>query len=215
MPRKTDGATLSLVIFDCDGVLFDSWRANVAYYNAVLARLGLPPLDEEWMSQAHVLGSTQLYDAMFGVGTELAERAQRAGSDVDYEPFYGDMRPSEGLEVLLASLKRRYRLAMATNRGSTVDGVVTRFGLDRFFDLAVGVRDVARPKPHPDMIERCLTHFGTPAKEAVYVGDAPTDRQAALAAGVHFIGVGDLTGAPLSVSDLRDLPARLAVLEGE
>jgi beta-phosphoglucomutase-like phosphatase (HAD superfamily) len=27
---------LQAVIFDCDGVLFDSWRANVAYYNAAL-----------------------------------------------------------------------------------------------------------------------------------------------------------------------------------
>jgi len=29
----TPGIRLRAIIFDCDGVLFDSWRANVAYYN--------------------------------------------------------------------------------------------------------------------------------------------------------------------------------------
>jgi len=48
--------------------------------------------------------------------------------------------------VLLA-LKRRYRLAMATNRGGTVTGVMREFGLDRFLELVVGAHDVPRPNP--------------------------------------------------------------------
>lgn len=202
---------LSLVIFDCDGVLFDSWRANVGYYNAVLEKLGLPPLTEQWQSHAHVLGSRQLYEAMFGEGSELARRAQEIR--VDYEPFYGLMTPVAGLDDTLAHLQRRYRLAMATNRGSTVGGVVQRFGLDRFLELAVGVRDVARPKPHPDMLEHCLAHFRTDAANAVYVGDAASDREAAEAAGTSFIAVGDRVDAAVKVSDLRELPQCLSALE--
>ena len=62
---------LSLVIFDCDGVLFDSAAANIAYYNAVLARLGREPLSEEWSRRAHFLSSHQLYEAMFGAESAL------------------------------------------------------------------------------------------------------------------------------------------------
>ena len=66
---------IALVIFDCDGVLFDSAAANVAYYNAVLERLGRPPMSEEWGRRAHFLSSQQLYEAMFGADSELSRAA--------------------------------------------------------------------------------------------------------------------------------------------
>lgn len=200
---------LSLVIFDCDGVLFDSAPANVAYYNAVLERMGRPALGAEWGRRAHFLSSYQLYDAMFGAESELAEAARLAAKDVDYGPFFRLMRPMPDLERVLTLLKQHYRLAMATNRGGTVLGVVREFGLDRFIELAVGALDVARPKPHPDMIKKCLEHFRVQPLAAAYVGDSETDHQAALAAGVHFIGVGGATPAEHRVSDLHELPALL------
>ena len=35
------------VIFDCDGVLVDSVEANMAFYNAIRKKLGLPELNAE------------------------------------------------------------------------------------------------------------------------------------------------------------------------
>jgi phosphoglycolate phosphatase-like HAD superfamily hydrolase len=198
---------LSLVIFDCDGVLFDSAAANVAYYNAVLERLGRPPLSEDWGRRAHYLSSHQLYDAMFGADSALGAEALRVGREVDYGPFFKLMRPVPELDRVLLALKRHYRLAMATNRGGTVRGVVREFGLDRYLELAVGALDVPRAKPHPDMIEKCLAHFRALPTDTVYVGDSETDHQAARAAGVHFIGVGGATPAEHRVRDLRELPA--------
>jgi phosphoglycolate phosphatase len=204
---------LSLVIFDCDGVLFDSAAANVAYYNAVLERLGRPPLTEEWARRAHFLSSHQLYDAMFGSDSALGAEALQVGREVDYGPFLKLMHPMPDLDRVLLSLKQHYRLAMATNRGGTVRGVVREFALQRFFDLAVGAHDVPRPKPHPDMIEKCMAHFRVLPTHTVYVGDSETDHLAALAAGVHFIGVGGATPAVHRVRDLRELPALLKQLE--
>jgi phosphoglycolate phosphatase-like HAD superfamily hydrolase len=200
---------LSLVIFDCDGVLFDSAAANVAYYNAVLERLGRPPLNEEWARRAHFLSSRQLYDAMFGADTALGAEALRVGREVDYGPFFKLMHPVPELDRVLLSLKQHYRLAMATNRGGTVQGVMREFALERFLDLAVGAHDVPRAKPHPDMIEKCLAHFRVLPTQALYVGDSETDHQAALAAGVDFVGVGGATPATHRVRDLRELPALL------
>jgi len=205
---------LSLVIFDCDGVLFDSAHANVAYYNAVLERLGRPPLNEEWARRAHFMSSYQLYDAMFGAESRLGEEARRAARDIDYAPFYRLMRPAPDLDHVLQALTQRFRLAMATNRGGTVSGVVRAFRLERFLELTVGAHDVARPKPHPDMIQKCLDHFRVMPTAAVYVGDSETDHQAALAAGVHFIAVGGNTPAEYRVRELRQLPAVLDQLAG-
>ncbi len=200
------------VIFDCDGVLFDSWRANIAYYNAVLAALELPPLDREGERQAHVMSSPQLFEALFGHDPALVERARALARELDYAPFYRWMEPAAGLYPLLAELKNQYRLAMATNRGVTVSGVMRHFRLHEFLELAVGIYDVPRPKPFPDMIEKCIAHFAVAAHEAVYVGDTVSDYEAARAAGAHFVAVGDQPGAPVRINQLTELQPVIATL---
>jgi len=205
---------LRAVIFDCDGVLFDSWRANVAFYNAVLAVLGRPALDAEGERHAHVLSSPQLFATLFGDDAALIERATVLAREVDFGPFYQWMLPAPGLHALLAELKTTYRLAMATNRGVTAGRVVEHFRLDQFLELTVGIHDVARPKPSPDMIDKCIRHFCIAPDEAVYVGDTQSDREAAHAAGTHFVAVGEAVDAPLRIRELRDLPRMLAARWG-
>jgi phosphoglycolate phosphatase len=209
-PTSSTATAVRAIIFDCDGVLFDSWRANVRYYNAVLAALGRPALDPEGERLAHALSTPQLFERLFDGHPALIERARALAREVDYGPFYRWMEPAPGLYQLLAELKPRYHLAMATNRGITLAGVVRYFELARLLDIAVGIYDVPRPKPFPDMIEKCLQHFGIAAHEAVYVGDSPSDLEAARAAGTRFIAVGDLPGAPVRIERLGELPAVLA-----
>jgi phosphoglycolate phosphatase len=205
---------LRAVIFDCDGVLFDSWRANVAFSNAVLEILGRPPLDAEGERNAHVLSSPQLFSRLFGADAALVERATELARDVDFSPFYQWMLTASGLHALLAQLKTRYRLAMATNRGVTAGRVVEHFGLGDLLELTVGIHDVARAKPSPDMIDKCVAHFGIAAHEAVYVGDTQSDRDAARAAGTHFVAVGEQVDAPLRIRELHELPPLLAATWG-
>lgn len=45
---------LKLVIFDCDGVMFDSREANRAYYNHILAAFDCPPMNEEELGYVHI-----------------------------------------------------------------------------------------------------------------------------------------------------------------
>jgi len=201
--------TVSAIIFDCDGVLFDSWPANLAYYNAILAALGLSALSPDWEHRAHVLASSQLFEAMFGADVSLLQRVRAVARNVDYGPFYALMQPAPAMEEVLVVLKRSYRLAMATNRGATVAEIVRRFGLHRFLELAVGVLDVPRPKPSPDMIEKCVVEMGVAPAQTLYVGDAESDLEAALAAGVHFVAVGEHSWSPYRIEQLRDLPAWL------
>jgi len=204
---------LLAVIFDCDGVLFDSLAANRAYYDAILQRLGLPPMNGEQLALAHRGSTQQFLQAVFGDDTEAIELAKRVALSIDYEPFYALMRPAPALFETLEQLAQRFRLGMATNRGFTAREVARRFALDRFLDVIVGTRDVERPKPHPDMLLRCVEHWGIDAQAAVYVGDASTDLEAAQAAGMHFIGVGEAVACPLRVDTLARVPQALALLE--
>ena len=208
-PTLPRGAVLRLLILDCDGVLFDSWAANVAFYNTVLESLQLPPLDEEGRRLCHTLSSPQLYARLFGGYPALHRRVTEAARAVDYAPFYALMQPAPGLEQTLRRLRAHCPLALATNRGTTVASVVQRFGLGAFFDIRVGILDVARPKPAPDLLLACLERAGVPAEAAIYVGDTELDRDAASAAGVPYVGVGTESAACWTVAELRDLPALL------
>lgn len=194
---------VQLVIFDCDGVLFASGEANVAFYNEVLRRCGQPELDDDGEAACHALASAQLFEKYYGDRPELLARLRETANAMDYGPFYPLMRPHEGLYEFLSALRQRYKTAMATNRGKTVGGVLDYFQLEPYFDLAVGVHDVERPKPHPDMLLKCARHFSLEPREAVYVGDQPGDAASAAAAGMSFIAMGD------AVRDARDVVSRL------
>ena len=45
---------LKLIVFDCDGVLFDSRLANREYYNHLLHYYNHPPMDESELEYAHM-----------------------------------------------------------------------------------------------------------------------------------------------------------------
>lgn len=198
-----------LIILDCDGVLFDSWKANVAFYDAVLAAVGLPSLDDEARRLCHTLSSPQLYARLFGSDPVLHQRVVEAARGTDYGPFYELMAPARALEETLRRLKSHCPLALATNRGTTAAQVIERFRLQEFIAIRVGILDVARPKPSPDLLLACLEQAAVQPEAAIYVGDTDIDRDAAHAAGVPFVGVGRGIGARWAIGEFCELPALL------
>jgi len=200
------GDAVRLIILDCDGVLFDSRDANVAFYDSVLDELGVEPLDAIGRDLCHRLSGPQLWDHLFATNAELHACARKVASRADYEPFYPLMRPVLDLESTLAHLSSHCPLALATNRGRTVEGVARHFRLDRFVTIRLGILDVERPKPAPDLLLACLARARIPAEAAVFVGDTLVDRDAALAAQVAYVGVGPESGAERTIEGLRALP---------
>lgn len=200
---------IEAIIFDCDGVLFDSAPANVAFYNAILDIMGEPPLTAEYEHRVTALSSPQVLAELFGNDPDRHAEAVRVAAAVDYRPFFKLMVPAAGLHDLLARLRRQYRLAMATNRGRTIPDVLREFDLEGAFDAVVGILDVRRPKPHPDMLVECARRLGCTCSAAVYVGDSEGDLLAAAAAGMPFIAVGDQCQHPLRVAHIGELNAML------
>jgi HAD superfamily hydrolase (TIGR01509 family) len=138
------------------------------------------------------MGSPQLLARLFADDEEGHDAARTVARELDYTPFLHLMQPVPELAETLRWIRERSSTALATNRGSTVPQLLVHFGLDVHFDLVVGTHDVARPKPAPDMLLHCLEHFALAPGDAVYVGDSPSDRDAARAAGIDFIAVGKL-----------------------
>jgi phosphoglycolate phosphatase len=85
-----------------------------------------------------------------------------------------------------------FRLGIATNgETSLTRGVLEALDALELFDVVVGADMVKEGKPSPDMVLKACELAGAPPEKTVYVGDQPTDAQAASHAGVAFIvGVG-------------------------
>ena len=54
---------IELVMFDADGVLFDSDESNVAYYNWIFAQVGEPPLDRNEEISAISYAASEVFAA--------------------------------------------------------------------------------------------------------------------------------------------------------
>jgi len=196
---------ISAVIFDCDGVMFDSRQANINFYNHLLERYGLPLMTEDMVAYVHMNTADKSVRHIFD-GTPFTEEAQAYRMQMDYTPFINDMVIEPGFKDLLRDLKPRVGLAVATNRSNTIEEVLEQNGLTGFFDIVVSSLDVKNPKPHPESIHKILDFFDLAPDQAVYIGDSLIDLETARAAGVYFIAYGNGgLEAPLRAGSMEEL----------
>lgn len=190
-----------LIIFDCDGVLIDSHDANLNFFNTCLIQGGHPPLREEDRDKVVYMSTRQLMYELFPDPAE-ADRLFRISQETDYTPFLKDVHPLFDFNLVFDTLRKHYHLAMATNRGRSLDRLFQYFKLGAWFEFRISTVD-AEPKPHPEMLLKCIDFFGIPRSGAVYLGDTTSDQAAAINAGIDYLWVGgDNTPGIKSVEDL-------------
>lgn len=177
---------LKLVAFDCDGVLFDSRAANVAFYNAILAKFGRPAMDPAAVDYVHSHTFQESVEYLFRGADNLPEVLAFCRT-LDYRPFIPMMVEAPHLRDFLAFLRPRFFTALATNRTTTTRPVLRYHGLEDHFDLVLSALDVSRPKPHPESFWRILEHFRVKPHEAIYIGDSKVDEEFARNAGVPLV----------------------------
>lgn len=177
---------LKLIAFDCDGVLFDSRQANIAFYNAILQQFGLPPLTPTAVEYVHSHTVYESVEYLFQGYLDLDAVWQFTRS-LDYHPFIPMMVEEPHLREFLGFLRPTFTRALATNRSTTTGAVLKYHGLEDQFDLVVSAIDVSHPKPHPESFWRILNHFGLEPREAIYIGDSRVDEEFARNAGVPLV----------------------------
>lgn len=178
-----------VVIYDCDGVMLDSLESNYVFYNRVLSSVGCPPIDRSDSVTRTVLHTHSFNDVMdyFFINDKRRNDAMAFAKTIHYRDLAPYMRVEEGFVQTLDRLREYVSLAICTNRASSMDMIIEDLGLNGYFSCVMTASQVRYPKPHPEPLLKVLAHFGITAGEAVFVGDAEVDMQAAAAAGVPFV----------------------------
>jgi phosphoglycolate phosphatase len=189
IPERTVHREVKAVIYDCDGVMFDSFEANFAFYSQIIEHFGRPPLDRsdaDTMRILHTYSNRDVLNFLFA-GDDRIDEVRAFSAGIDYRKLFPLMVIEAGLRETLAALQGRVELAVCTNRASSMEMLLASFGLERYFSCVMTAGRVAHPKPHPEPLLKVLEQYGIAAHEALFVGDSEVDREAADAAGVPFV----------------------------
>jgi len=178
---------LKLVIFDCDGVMFDSKGANKYYYNQMLEHFDRAPMDEEELEYVHMHHVMDSVRHIFRHYPGDLDKADTYRQSLDYTPFLKHMLMEPDLPEFINFLRPERKTAISTNRTTTMAAVLDIFNLRDSFDKVVTAIDVERPKPHPEALLKILKHFGMSPDEAIYIGDSIVDREHSAAIDMRLI----------------------------
>ncbi|MEN8189944.1 MAG: HAD family hydrolase [Thermodesulfobacteriota bacterium] len=179
---------LKLVIFDCDGVMFDSKEANREYYNHLLSRFELPLMDAEELDYVHIHNVMDSVRHIFRRCPEQdLDEIHAYRNSVDYLQFLQFMKMEDDLLEFLEKTRSHYHLAISTNRTNTMEPILKIFKLADYFGKVMTAENAKRPKPAPDALIEILDHYGCRAEEAIYIGDSTIDQEHAAACDIPLI----------------------------
>ena len=209
--------TIEGVLFDWDGTLLNSYRADSAAYLAMFREMGIPWGLEELARHY----SPDWYHVYRAAGLP---RARWDDADRVWRKQYARYRPQllSGVRPVLEHLRQRHQLGLVTSGDR--DRVLLQlraFRLTRLFEARVCSGDTVRRKPHPEPLKLALQQMHLEPRSCVYVGDSPEDLEMARRAKVRAIAVlgpfpteKRLRAAKpdLLLSSIRQLPAALEVL---
>ncbi|WP_024335538.1 HAD family hydrolase [Desulfotignum balticum] len=177
---------IKAVVFDCDGVMFDTAMANRKFYDLILDHFNKPPLTDTQFIQVHMMTVADAVSYLFAEMTDLKPVFQCV-KQIGAHNFIPYMEIADGLAALLANLKcHGYIRAVATNRTDTMEQVLIHYGLKDQFDMVVTAADVKNPKPHPEALIKIMDRFSLNPDQILFIGDSMYDQQAAKAAGTVF-----------------------------
>lgn len=188
MGQPSANRKIQCVIYDCDGVLFDSLEANRKLYNDLAISIGRSPLQDEEVNYVHSHTVFESIHFIFRDDEVSEKKALERLKGIDFKDYIVYMKMEPHLLEALSRLKEGgVRRAINTNRTTSMKFIMERFGLWPYFDMVVTALDVKHPKPHPESIEKILTALNLNKDETLFVGDSEVDRQTAESCGVRFI----------------------------
>lgn len=186
--------TPQAVLFDLDGTLADTAADITEVLNRVLIEAGRPPLSVEHVRARVSNGARELlrsgFDRPLG-DAELSALQQRLLA------YYSESPATRttlfpGIEAVLGQLAAaRCPWGIVSNKSeSLVVPIVASLDFPCEPVCLIGGDSCARKKPDPLPLVQACMQAGIAPSDAVYVGDARIDAQAARAAGIPFVVAG-------------------------
>ena len=210
---------ISLVIFDCDGVLVDTERIAVKIDVVVLGKLGWTLTEDEVIERFMGRSDEEMTREIEAhLGRRLPASWEEPFRHLYREAFAAELEPVSGIVEALDAIA----IPTCVASSGTHDKIRFTLGLtglyERFAGRIFSVSEVARGKPAPDLFLHAARRMGVAPAGCAVVEDSPYGVEAARAAGMRAFGYAGglaprraLEGRETVVfDDMRELPRLLA-----
>ncbi|MER6010176.1 HAD family hydrolase [Streptomyces bluensis] len=190
-PPTVSESIPELVLFDLDGVLFDSMPVMRSAWEVLEAERGIRVPFEAYAEHlgrpfADIMTLLGLDDDIQGLAEAYAAAAAC---------FAHLARPFPGVEEVLRDIAATgCRLGVVTSKSSA--RAVPMLNRLRSAFSVLRTPDHGRGKPSPDTLLMALVDTRTDPAKALYVGDMAVDQEAAQRAGVRYVHAGWGYGSP-------------------
>ncbi|MCY7419188.1 MAG: HAD family phosphatase [Chloroflexi bacterium] len=191
------------VCFDRDGLLVDTEPIWMDAKEVLFERYGI---GFDAADHSAVFGTSEVQSAAYfarrmGLPASATERIRVEYLDIVVQKLDTDIPVQPGALELIASLRGRVPIALATNtRRPIAEMVLRRVGLSSAFD-AMATSDETQPKPAPHLYLLACERLGIAPGSAVGLEDSPTGVRAVKAAGMYCIAVPSAPDTDVSPAD--------------
>jgi len=210
--------TISLVIFDCDGVILESVDVKTKAFSLTLAEYGSVAVARlmEYHAFNGGVSRHKKFEWFFRevLGREITRtEMNRLGERFKELAFEGVMNAPMVTGALECIKKLHNQIPMYVASGAPQEeltAVLNARNLSKYFKWSYG-----SPPGKTELLRSILRQTGTEPKKAIMVGDSSTDLDAAHACGTRFFGRGEyfkLSGWPWS-KDLHGLLEHIRTME--
>lgn len=193
--HRYEAIRLKAVLFDMDGVLFDSMKNHATAWHEAMKRYGMSMTREEaYMHEGRTGASTINIVSLRERGHEATEAEIKKIYHTKSEIFTALAKPErmEGAYELLLKVKQAGLIPMVVT-GSGQKSLLDK--LNHYFpdifrpELMVTAFDVKYGKPNPEPYLMALKKADVRANEALVVENAPLGVRAGVAAGIFTVAL--------------------------
>ncbi len=196
------------VIFDMDGVIFDSERLVVETWVEVAKKYGIEGIEEACAACVGINAQATEIKMREIFGADFPYREYKAEASALYHERYDDgrlpMKP--GIRELLEFLQaHNIRTAVASStRRAVVEQEIRDAGLMPFFQKIICGDMVARSKPAPDIFLKAAEELGINPEVCYVIEDSYNGIRGAYTAGMHPIMVPDMLPPTAEMEELSE-----------
>lgn len=177
------------ILFDVDGVLLDSFEVNFRFFTDLFAYTGHPPFDKQWFKKnAHLTMEQVIAEHTKENHKRVKEIWEIAAARDKITYHYELLRMPVGAKEIVQKIAKKYKLGVVTSRlKKSVWTTPALKDIELLFETTIAFEDSKNHKPHPEPLLIAASNIKTLPKEIIYVGDMPSDMEAARAAGMRGI----------------------------
>lgn len=189
---------IKAVIFDMDGVLIDAKEWHYEALNKALDLFGMEISRYDHLvtyDGLPTLMKLQMLSLERGLPSSLHSFINEIKQIYTLETIYVKCKPTFFHQYAMTRLKADgYAMAVCSNSvPQSIELMLQRADLLRYFNFCLSNQDVENPKPHPEIYINAIKRLGLTPEECLVIEDNPNGIKAAQDSGAHLLCVSDVT----------------------